>query len=211
VVGLVADITTLLLIVGGVTVWLVSDDSGDDRAGRTTTEPEQPRTGGEPGTPSTQSPTTRDGNPATTESPTTTEDSTATTDPDEDRDPVVVPADAPPPRRVDASTIQLPGVGPLIGALPVEVGAGEVLDIAVRLEDSSNLGIISAADDGARTTVQMWSSPDDLEASWDGGEAGMITGAEWNADEPLEGGVYVFRVISRGTSGTFELRFFGTQ
>lgn len=205
-VGLVAGVTALLLIVGGVTFWLVADDSdGDDRAERTTTEPERATTSEEQGTPSTQSPTTGDG------SPTTTEDSTATTDPDEDRDPVVVPADAPPPRLVDASTIQLPGVGPLIGTIPVEVGAGEVLDIAVRLEASSNLGIISAADDGARTTVQMWSSPDDLEASWDGGEPGVITGAEWNAEEPLEGGVYVFRVISRDTSGTFELRFFGTQ
>lgn len=204
-VGLVAGVTALLLIVGGVTFWLVAND-GEDRAERTTTEPDRATTNEEQGTPSTQSPTTGDGSP-------TTEDSTAPTDPDEDRDPVVVPADAPPPRLVDASTIQLPGVGPLIGAIPVEVGAGEVLDIAVRLEASSNLGIISAADDGARTTVQMWSSPDDLEASWDGGEPGVITGAEWNAEEPLEGGVYVFRVISRNgaRSSSFELRFFGTQ
>jgi hypothetical protein len=154
------------------------------------------------------------------------EDSTTTTaagEPDGapaggDLPPVTIPAESSPPTTIPGSEpSSVPtdldgGEAPLFGHLVVDLEPGGYQDFPVHLRTDQEIQLLSLADDGINTDIEVFAPDGSSEGSWQGGEPGVVNGLEWYLpDEPIPAtGTYVIRVIHRGGSdGPFALGFFG--
>jgi hypothetical protein len=132
---------------------------------------------------------------------------------------VTIPADASPPTT-------LPGTGPLgwpigfasgeelplLGDVAVDLDEGGYQDTPVHLRADQRVAVISAADDGVETEIEVFAPDRSSEGWWRGGEPDVVNGLEWvAADDGLPAtGTYVVRVVHTGGSHEpFLLRFFG--
>ena len=171
---------------------------------------------------------------ATTAAPTagtvrddTTPTSEATTEPAADRPPaaadlppVTIPSEASAPTTIPGSEPSSVPVdifsgeeAPLFGHLVVDLEPGGYQDFAVHLRDDQEIQLLSLADDGIKTEIEVFAPDGSSEGWWEGGEPGVVNGLEWYLpDEPLPAtGTYVVRVIHTGGShDRFVLGFFGT-
>lgn len=129
-----------------------------------------------------------------------------------------IPADASPPTTIAGTEPRDYPVGlsgetiPMFGEIVVDLEPDGYVDVAVHLEEGQRVAVISAADDGVLTEIQIYLPDGTLHGSWEGGEEGVISGWEWLSDGDFipSTGTYVFRVIHLGGSDEpFLLRFFG--
>ncbi|HEX6421476.1 MAG TPA: hypothetical protein VFZ77_23435 [Acidimicrobiales bacterium] len=133
--------------------------------------------------------------------------------------PVTIPAEASPPTTIPGSEPSSVPVdilsgeeAPLFGHLVVDLEPGGHQDFAVHLRADQELQLLSLADDGISTEIEVFAPDGTSEGWWEGGEPGVVNGLEWYApDEPLPAtGTYVIRVVHVGGSHeTFALGFFG--
>lgn len=138
-----------------------------------------------------------------------------------DLPPVTIPAEASPPTTIPGSEPSSVPVdifsgeeAPLFGHLVVDLEPGGYQDFAVHLRDDQELQLLSLADDGIKTEIEVFAPDGTSEGWWEGGEPGVVNGLEWYLpDDPLPAtGTYVIRVIHTGGShDRFALGFFGTQ
>ena len=128
---------------------------------------------------------------------------------------VTIPADSSAPTTIPGSEPgSVPGADgdlPLFGHLVVDVDPGGYQDFSVYLREDQQFQLLSLADDGIMTHIEIFAPDGTSEGSWDGGEPGVINGLEWFGDEKLPAtGTYVIRVIHTGGSDDrFVLGFFG--
>jgi hypothetical protein len=143
------------------------------------------------------------------------ETTVATTGPGTDLPPVTVPADSSPPTTIPGSEpASVPGGDgdlPLFGHLVVDVDPGGYQDFAVYLREDQQFQLLSLADDGIMTHIEIFAPDGSSEGNWDGGEPGVVNGLEWFGDDKLPAtGTYVVRVVHAGGSDDrFVLAFFG--
>lgn len=129
--------------------------------------------------------------------------------------PVTIPADSAPPTTIPGSEpSSVPGGDgdlPLFAHLVVELPAGGYLDFPVYLRADQHFQLLSLADDGVGTHIEVFAPDGSSEGSWQGGEPGVINGLEWHAGEELPAtGTYVIRVVHTGGQvRPFPLGFFG--
>lgn len=107
-----------------------------------------------------------------------------------------------------------PPRGLLLAAAGVVVALepGGHLDFAVHLRTDQEVQLLSLADDGIETSIEVFAPDGSSEGSWVGGEPGVVNGLEWYLPgEPLPAtGTYVIRVIHMGGDHRpFALGFFG--
>jgi hypothetical protein len=105
------------------------------------------------------------------------------------------------------------GEAPQWGTIVVDLDEGGYLDFPVHLRAEQELQLLSLADDGVLTEIEVFAPDGSSEGWWAGGEPEVINGLEWYLpDEPLPAtGTYVIRVIHTGGSHEpFALGFFGT-
>jgi len=139
----------------------------------------------------------------------------ATTGPRTDLPPVTIPEESSPPTTVPGTEpSSVPGADgdlPLFAHLVVDVDPGGYQDFAVYLREDQEFQLLSLADDGIITHIEVFAPDGSSEGSWDGGEPGVVNGLEWFGDEKLPAtGTYVIRVIHTGGSDDrFVLGFFG--
>jgi hypothetical protein len=133
--------------------------------------------------------------------------------------PVTIPAESTPPTTIPGSEpSSIPtdisgGEAPLFGHLVVDLEPGGYLEFAVHLRTDQEVSLLSLADDGINTEIEVFAPDGSSEGWWAGGEPEVINGLEWYLpDEPLPAtGTYVVRVIHTGGSDEpFALGFFGT-
>lgn len=133
--------------------------------------------------------------------------------------PVTVPARSTPPTTIPGSEpSSIPtdldgGEAPLFGHLVVDLEPGGYQDFAVHLRTDQEVSLLSLADDGVNTEIEVFAPDGSSEGWWAGGEPEVINGLEWYLpDEPLPAtGTYVIRVVHTGGSDEpFALGFFGT-
>jgi hypothetical protein len=124
---------------------------------------------------------------------------------------------SPPTTRPGTPSAAVPGPDgdlPLFGQIVVDLDQGGYHDFAVSLRDDQALQLLSLADDGVETHIEVFAPDGSSEGSWDGGEPGVINGLEWypGTDDALPAtGTYVIRVIHTGGSDDpFVLGFYGT-
>jgi hypothetical protein len=137
-----------------------------------------------------------------------------------DLPPATIPSEASAPTTIPGSEpssvpvdIFSGGEAPLFGHLVVDLEPGGYQDFAVHLRDDQELQLLSLADDGTKTQIEVFAPDGSSEGWWEGGEPGVVNGLEWYlSDEPLPAtGTYVVRVIHTGGSDErFVLGFFGT-
>jgi hypothetical protein len=160
--------------------------------------------------------------PATTAAPDAGGSGSGGDDPGAGLPPVTVPAEASPPTTIpgsDPSSVPADIFSgeelPQFGTLVVDLEPEGYLDFAVHLEAGyEQLQVLSLADDGVRTYIEMFAPDGSSEGSWEGGEPETVNGLEWYLpDEPLPAtGTYVIRVIhTGGDHGPFAIGFFGTR
>jgi hypothetical protein len=103
---------------------------------------------------------------------------------------------------------------PLFGQVVVDLDQGGYQDFAVSLREDQSVQLLSLADDGVETHIEVFAPDGSSEGSWDGGEPGVVNGLEWypgTEDAIPVAGTYVIRVIHTGGSDDpFVLGFFGT-
>jgi hypothetical protein len=103
---------------------------------------------------------------------------------------------------------------PLFGQVVVDLDQGGYQDFAVSLREDQSVQLLSLADDGVETHIEVFAPDGSSEGSWDGGEPGVVNGLEWypgTEDAIPAAGTYVIRVIHTGGSDDpFVLGFFGT-
>jgi hypothetical protein len=139
----------------------------------------------------------------------------ATTGPATDLPPVTIPAESSPPTTIPGSEpTSVPGADgdlPIFAHLVVDVDPGGYQDFAVYLRQDQEFQLLSLADDGIMTHIEVFAPDGSSEGSWEGGEPGVVNGLEWFGDEKLPAtGTYVIRVIHTGGSDDrFVLGFFG--
>lgn len=136
-----------------------------------------------------------------------------------DLPPVTIPAESSPPTTIPGSepnsipTDILSGEeAPEFGTLVVDLDEGGHLDFAVHLREDQEVSLLSLADDGIQTEIEVFAPDGSSEGWWEGGEPGVVNGLEWyQPDEALPAtGTYVIRVIHTGGSHEpFALGFFG--
>ena len=137
------------------------------------------------------------------------------TGPRSDMPPVTIPATSSPPTTIPGSEpASVPGGDgdlPLFAQLIVDVDPGGYQDLAVYLRQDQELQLLSLADDGIMTDIEVFAPDGSSEGSWQGGEPGVVNGLEWFGDEQLPAtGTYVIRVVHTGGSDDrFVLAFFG--
>lgn len=172
----------------------------------------------------TATPTSRPSNQGTV-APTTTEPSEPEDGPADgssagaDLPPVTIPAESTPPTTIPGSEpnsiptdIMSGEEAPEWGTLVVDLEEGGHLDFPVQLRTDQELSLLSLADDGIETEIEVFAPDGSREGSWQGGEPGVVNGLEWYLpEEPLPAtGTYVIRVIHTGGSHEpFALGFFG--
>lgn len=103
---------------------------------------------------------------------------------------------------------------PQWGTIVVDLEEGGYEDFPVHLRTDQELSLLSLADDGIETSIEVFAPDGSSEGGWEGGEPEVINGLEWYLpDEPLPAtGVYVIRVIHTGGSHEpFVLGFFGNE
>ncbi len=132
---------------------------------------------------------------------------------------VTIPAESAPPTTLpgqEANSIPTDIMSgeeaPQFGTLVVDLDEGGHLDFPVHLRTDQELSILSLADDGIETYIEVFAPDGSSEGSWEGGEPGVVNGLEWYLpDEPLPAtGTYVIRVIHTGGSHErFAIGFFG--
>lgn len=129
--------------------------------------------------------------------------------------PVTIPAESAPPTTIPGSEpSSVPGGDgdlPLFAHLVVDLPPGGYLDFAVHLRVDQHLQLLSLADDGIGTHIEVFAPDGSSEGSWHGGEPGVISGLEWHSGEELPAtGSYVIRVVhTGGQDRPFPLGFFG--
>ncbi len=136
-----------------------------------------------------------------------------------DLPPVTIPAESSPPTTIPGSEpnsvpadIMTGEEAPQFGTLVVDLEEGGYLDFAVHLRSDQEIQVLSLADDGIETAIEVFAPDGSSEGTWQGGEPGVVNGLEWYLpDEPLPAtGTYVIRVIHTGGShDPFALGFFG--
>jgi len=152
------------------------------------------------------------GNVGTAVQDTTT---TAATGPQTDLPPVTIPAESSPPTTIPGSEpTSVPGADgdlPIFAHLVVDLDPGGYQDFAVYLRQDQKFQLLSLADDGISTHIEVFAPDGSSEGSWEGGEPGVVNGLEWFGDEQLPAtGTYVIRVVHTGGSDDrFVLGFFG--
>lgn len=132
---------------------------------------------------------------------------------------VTIPADSSPPTTIPGSEpssiptdIFSGEEAPQWGTLVVDLDEGGHLDFPVHLRAEQEVTILSLADDGIETEIEVFAPDGSSEGWWAGGEPGVVNGLEWFLpDEPLPAtGTYVIRVIHTGGSHEpFAIGFFG--
>lgn len=132
---------------------------------------------------------------------------------------VTIPAESSPPTTIPGSEpnsiptdIMSGEEAPQWGTLVVDLEEGGYLDFAVHLRTDQEISLLSLADDGIRTDIEVFAPDGSSEGSWEGGEPGVVNGLEWYLpEEPLPAtGTYVIRVIHTGGSHEpFAIGFFG--
>lgn len=154
--------------------------------------------------------------PTTTEAPEPEDDLSGGSSAGADLPPVTIPAESTPPTTIPGSEPNsIPtgsGDAPQWGTLVVDLDEGGYLDFPVHLRTDQELSLLSLADDGIRTGIEVFAPDGSSEGSWEGGEPGVVNGLEWYLpEEPLPAtGTYVIRVIHTGGSHEpFALGFFG--
>jgi hypothetical protein len=129
--------------------------------------------------------------------------------------PVTIPADSSPPTTIPGSEpTSVPGADgdlPIFAHLVVDLEPGGYQDFAVHLRQDQELQLLSLADDGIMTDIEVFAPDGASEGSWHGGEPGVVNGLEWYGDEQLPAtGTYVIRVVhTGGQDRPFALGFFG--
>ena len=201
-------VVAVLVALAAVAV-VTRDDGGDDAA-----------TGGLAGETvggAAATPTTLPSNVGTTAP--TTEGSSGGGASGADLPPVTIPAEAAPPTTIPGSEpssipvdIMSGEQAPQWGTLVVDLEEGGHLDFAVHLRAEQQLSLLSLADDGIETAIEVFAPDGSSEGGWEGGEPGVVNGLEWfPPDESLPAtGTYVIRVVHRGGAhDPFALGFFG--
>jgi hypothetical protein len=133
----------------------------------------------------------------------------AVTIPGESTPPTTIPGSEPNSIPVDIFSGE---EAPQFGTLVVDVEEGGFADFAVHLRSDQEIQLLSLADDGIGTEIEVYAPDGSKEGWWKGGEPGVINGLEWYLpDEPLPAtGTYVIRAIHTGGSHEpFVLGFFG--
>jgi hypothetical protein len=131
--------------------------------------------------------------------------------------PLTIPARSSPPTTLPgAKPSSVPGAHgnlPLWGHLLVDLTPGGYKDFAVHLRKDQNIQVLSLADDGIFTQIDMFAPDRTNVGSWKGGQPGVVNGLEFSADSPLPAtGTYVIRVQHTGGSDRpFLIGFFGQQ
>jgi hypothetical protein len=125
---------------------------------------------------------------------------------------------SPPTTRPGTPSNVVPGPDgdlPLFGQIVVDLDQGGYQDFAVTLREDQSIQLLSLADDGIETHIEVFAPDGSSEGSWDGGERGVVNGLEWypgTEDAVPATGTYVIRVIHTGGSDDpFVLGFFGTS
>jgi hypothetical protein len=125
---------------------------------------------------------------------------------------------SPPTTRPGTPSNAVPGPDgdlPLFGQIVVDLDQGAYQDFAVTLREDQSLQLLSLADDGIETHIEVFAPDGSSEGSWDGGARGVVNGLEWypgTEDAVPATGTYVIRVIHTGGSDDpFVLGFFGTS
>ena len=158
--------------------------------------------------------TTTAGNSAPVVSETTTTTAGTGVDP-AGLPPVTIPAESAPPTTIPGSEpSSVPGGDgelPLWAHIVVDLPPGGYLDFPVYLRADQHFQLLSLADDGIGTHIEVFAPDGSSEGSWEGGEPGVVNGLEWYDGEDLPAtGTYVIRVVHRGGSDDrFALGFFG--
>lgn len=146
---------------------------------------------------------------------TAVQETTVVTSPRPDLPPVTIPAESSPPTTIPGSEpTSVPGADgdlPIFAHLVVDLDPGGYQDFAVHLRQDQEFQLLSLADDGIMTHIEVFAPDGSSEGSWEGGEPGVVNGLEWFGDEKLPAtGTYVIRVIHTGGSDDrFVLGFFG--
>jgi hypothetical protein len=131
---------------------------------------------------------------------------------------VSIPAEASPPPAPEGGGMpgwpvdimtgeELPGLGEIV----VDLEEGGYADFPVHLDMDKRTALISAADDGIQTEIEVFAPDGSSEGCWvNSGEPEVISGLEWISSDQLPAtGTYVVRVVHTGGShGPFILRFF---
>lgn len=133
----------------------------------------------------------------------------AVTIPSESAAPTTIPGSEPNSIPVDIFSGE---EAPQFGTLVVDLEEGGYADFAVHLRTDQAIQLLSLADDGIGTEIEVYAPDGSKEGWWKGGEPGVVNGLEWHLpDEPLPAtGTYVIRVIHTGGSHEpFVLGFFG--
>jgi hypothetical protein len=129
--------------------------------------------------------------------------------------PVTIPGESTPPTTIPGSEpSSVPGGDgdlPLFAHLVVDLPPGGYLDFAVHLRADQHLQLLSLADDGIGTHIEVFAPDGSSEGSWQGGEPGVVNGLEWHSGDELPAtGTYVIRVVhTGGQDRPFALGFFG--
>jgi hypothetical protein len=133
--------------------------------------------------------------------------------------PVTVPAESSPPTTIPGSEpssvptdIFSGEEAPQFGTLVVDLEPGGYADFAVHLRAGQEVQLLSLADDGIETRIEVFAPDGSSEGSWEGGEPGVVNGLEWYQGDPLPAtGTYVIRIVHTGGGHEpFALGFFGT-
>ena len=128
---------------------------------------------------------------------------------------VTIPADSSPPTTIPGSQpSSVPGADgdlPLFAHIVVDLQANGFQDFAVFLRQDQQFQLLSLADDGVETDIEVFAPDGSSQGSWKGGEPGVVNGLEWHGGELLPAtGTYVIRVVHTGGSDApFALGFFG--
>jgi hypothetical protein len=128
---------------------------------------------------------------------------------------VTIPADSSPPTTIPGSQpSSVPGADgdlPLFAHIVVDLQPNGFQDFAVFLRQDQQFQLLSLADDGVETDIEVFAPDGSSQGSWKGGEPGVVNGLEWHGGELLPAtGTYVIRVVHTGGSDApFALGFFG--
>lgn len=129
-----------------------------------------------------------------------------------------IPADATPPTTIPGSEPSEVPNGimseerlPQFGALVVDVGPQGCIDIPTRFRAGQRVQMLTHADDGKVTHIEVFAPDGHNIGQWDTGEPETIEGYDFYNDTPLPAdGVYVFRVTHQsGSDEPFMIAFYG--
>jgi hypothetical protein len=109
----------------------------------------------------------------------------AVTIPSESAAPTTIPGSEPNSIPVDIFSGE---EAPQFGTLVVDLEEGGYADFAVHLRTDQAIQLLSLADDGIGTEIEVYAPDGSKEGWWKGGEPGVVNGLEWHLpDEPPAG------------------------